>query len=99
MRTREETARRMREYRQENNIPLRKMSSKADVSGSILTHLENGEWITHPRIVARVCAAYRLDVDDYNNMVHENHRATTLPKPRKSARILTRADFDTRFDK
>jgi len=81
VRSREETNARMKEYRQQNKIKFEAMSKKAQISGALLGHLESGDWITHPHIASRVCAAYGLDVDDYNNLVHEEHRVTRLPQP------------------
>lgn len=80
MRSREETSAKMKEYRRQNRIKFEEMSRKLKISGLLLGHLESGDWITHPNIAARVCAAYRLDVDDYNNLVHEDHQADKLSK-------------------
>ena len=81
MRSREETSARMRRYRSLKKLSLGNMSHMAKVSGALLAHLESDDWITHPDIVSRVCAAYELDVDDFNNLVHKDHRVTSLPQP------------------
>lgn len=81
MRSRDETSTRMLEYRREHNIKIEQMARDACVSTGLLTRLEYDDWINHPNIASRVCAAYKLDVDDYNNMVHENYRAAKLPRP------------------
>jgi len=81
VRSREETAQRMRDYRHKHGIKFEAMSRRTGVSGLIIGNLESGEWITHPRIASIICEAYELDVDDYNNMVHENYRAAKLPRP------------------
>ena len=80
MRTRDETAKRMRDYRRLHNIPYQKMARALYIPGLLLDQIENGDWITHPRIAARICAAYKLDVDDYNNMVARHNRTDKLPK-------------------
>ena len=92
MRSREETSARMKEHRRLNNIKFSDMSAKIKISGALLGHLESGDWITHPHIAARVCAAYHLDVDDYNNLVNEDHRAAKLPKPVQPPKKLSYYD-------
>ena len=81
MRSREETSARMLEYRREHNIKIEEMARDAHVSTGLLTALEYDDWITHPHIASRVCEAYGLDVDDYNNLVNEAYYAKKLPKP------------------
>ena len=77
----EATSRKMVAYREERNIKKKDMARRCGVSEGLLYHLESDDWITHPRIAARICKEYRLNVDDYNALVHPDHRADVLPKP------------------
>lgn len=66
-------------------IPLtcREMSARCECSALIITRLESGEWpCTHPHIAARIAKEYGLTVDEYNQIVHESHHVTSLPKPK-----------------
>lgn len=82
MRTLEETGRRMVAFRRARGIRFETMARRCGTTGLLLEHLEQGEWITHPHIAARVCHEYELDVDDYNALVHKRHRQDALPAPR-----------------
>ena len=81
MRSRKETQKKMLDYRREHGIKFEDMARQCEMSGNLLYQLEEGKWITHPDIVSRVCAAYHLDVDDFNNFVSKDHRVDVLPKP------------------
>ena len=77
----DETSRKMRAFREEYGIKFDEMARRCGVSGALLSRLEHDDWITHPKIAARICKEYRLTVDDYNAIVHEDYHAHKLPKP------------------
>ena len=54
---------------------------KAHCSPKLLEYLEHEESITHPICAARIATVYGMNVDQYNDIVHENHRADVLPDP------------------
>lgn len=60
----------------------REMAKRVGCSLKLIEHLENGDYsITHPVIAAKIAKEYGLDVSEYNQLVHESHRATRLPNP------------------
>lgn len=74
--------------REEKHIPLdapltqMEMARRCDCGKRILEMLESGEWpCTHPAIAARIAKEYGLTVEEYNQIVHESHHVTKLPKP------------------
>ena len=42
---------------------------------------ENAHTITHPLIAAWIAREYRMDVSEYNGLVHRIHRVKTMPEP------------------
>lgn len=64
-------------------LSCREMAGRCECSTLILTRLESGEWpCTHPHIAARIAKEYGLTADEYNQIVHESHHVTSLPKPK-----------------
>lgn len=60
------------------------MAVKCDCSPGLLTAMEEiDRYITHPHIAARIAKAYGLNVQEYNLMVADKHKANKLPKARK----------------
>lgn len=60
----------------------RDMAIRVGCSVKLIEALENGEYsITHPIIAAKIAKEYGLTVSEYNQLVHESHRATRLPNP------------------
>lgn len=76
----DETSCKMLAYRKERGIKFEEMARRCGTTGVLLSHIERGDWITHPKIAARICKEYELDVDDYNAIVHEDYRTDKLPK-------------------
>lgn len=87
----EATSLKMQEYRKRHGIKFEAMARRCGTSGVLLSHIENGDWITHPKIAARICAEYELDLDDYNAIVYENYQTNKLPKPKPKPGRLTYA--------
>lgn len=60
----------------------REMAKRVGCSLKLIEALESGEFsITHPIIAAKIAKEYGLTVGEYNQLVHESHRATRLPNP------------------
>ena len=76
-----ETSRKMIAFRKEHGIKFEEMAARCGVSGALLDRIESNEWITHPRIAARICYEYGLDMNEYNALVHADYKAKRLPKP------------------
>lgn len=58
------------------------MAKKCQCTQGLLRMLEEGETeITHPHIASRIAKGYGLSLEEYNRIVHKNHRADRLPKP------------------
>ena len=88
------TSQKMIAFRKEQGIGLDIMARRCGVSIGLLSRLENDDWITHPSIAARICAEYRLDLSDYNALVHSDHKAKTLPKPKPMRTTYIMDDLD-----
>lgn len=74
----------MIEKRKVQGCTLSEMAKRVDCSWVLLDALEFGDFpCTHPQIAARIAQEYGLSVDEYNQIVHESHRVTKLPKPAK----------------
>lgn len=73
----------MTKYRKAQGMTLRQMAKVCQCSAKLLAEIEYGGWITHPKIAARIAAAYQMDVTGYNNLVAEEHKADKLPKPKQ----------------
>lgn len=70
--------------RKAKGLTVRQMAVRCECSEALLWPLEvDDNWITHPLIAARIAKEYGLNVDEYNRLVHESHRAEKLPKPPK----------------
>lgn len=67
--------------REAKGLTIKQMARKCCCSPLLLQKLENGDWITHPRIAARIAAAYGMGVRAYNEIVHSSHKAKQLPAP------------------
>ena len=65
-------------------------AKKAHCSTKLLDLLEYEDNITHPICAARIAAVYGMNVDQYNDIVHRNHRADVLPEPTP---LPTRSDW------
>ena len=66
-------------------LTLHQMAQRCDCSEGLLSLLEEGDRdITHPHIASRIAKEYGLKVEEYNRLVHEKHKATKLPKPKKA---------------
>lgn len=73
----------MIEKRKARGCTLTEMANRVDCSWGLLDALECGEFpCTHPHIAARIAKEYGLTVDEYNQIVHESHHVTKLPKPK-----------------
>ena len=51
-----------------------------DKRSGVLDSIERLGYITHPNIAARIVIALGLGVEQYNGLVHECHKADTLPE-------------------
>ena len=56
-------------------------AKKAHCSTKLLEYLEYDDSITHPICASRLAAVYGMNVDQYNQIVHEKHLADVLPEP------------------
>lgn len=73
----------MIEKREAQGCSLIEMAKRVDCSWGLLDALESGEWpCTHPHIAVRIANEYGLTEDEYNQIVHEAHHVTSLPKPK-----------------
>lgn len=75
-----DTRQKMIKFRKDLQLDIEVMAKLSQCSPGLLREVEGG-WITHPKIAARIVAAYELDVDDYNELVHMDYKAEKLPKP------------------
>lgn len=73
---------RMRRYRADHLKTIAQMAALCGCSTGLLRAIEVDGWITHPNIAARIAAAYKLDVNAYNELIPKEHRVDTLPAPR-----------------
>lgn len=71
----------MIDFRNERGLSLKSMSRVCKVSHGLLAAIEELDFVTHPAIAARIAAAYKLTLDQYNSLVPENHRTNKIPKP------------------
>lgn len=72
----------MIEKRKAQGCTLSEMAKRVDCSWMLLDALEFGDFpCTHPQIAARIAKEYGLNVDEYNQIVHESHHVRRLPKP------------------
>lgn len=69
-------------YRRTLGLTCQQMARMCQCSEGLLRMIEEDGEITHPNIAARIAAAYKLDVNGYNALVHEDHRADVLPEPK-----------------
>lgn len=60
---------------------MQQMANKCQCSETLIFGIEELDWITHPDIASRIAAQYGLDLHGYNQLVHEDRRAETLPEP------------------
>lgn len=78
----------MIEKRKAKGLTVKQMAIRCECSEALLWPLEvDDNWITHPLIAAKIAKEYGLNVDEYNRLVHESHRAEKLPQPKKRKMI------------
>ena len=70
----------MKEFRKEHGMKREQMAKVCKCSTGLLRMIEEEGLITHPNIASRIAAAYMLNVDGYNDLVADEHRAEKLPK-------------------
>lgn len=62
-------------YRMRHKLSETEMARRCKISTGLLTDLEeNDKYVTHPRIVERVAAAYRLTRQQAEQMLPPNYR-------------------------
>lgn len=71
----------MVEIREKRGLSLRQMSTICDCSRTLLYIVECGG-ITHPDIASDIARAYGMNVQQYNQLVSEDHQAKVIPKHR-----------------
>lgn len=72
----------MTEYRETNGKTIERMAEACLCSPDLLRAIEYEGFVTHPNIAARIAAAYKMDLDGYNDLVPEERKETKLPKPK-----------------
>ena len=70
----------MTAFREREEMSVRQMAKVCRCSPGLLYGIEYEGLITHPNIASRIAAAYMLNVDGYNDLVADEHRAEKLPK-------------------
>lgn len=70
----------LHEKREKMGLTLRQMAKLCKCSVGLLEMVEDGA-ITHPHIASRIAARYNLSVDEYNDLIFDQYRRKTLPKP------------------
>ena len=69
--------------REAKNMTRGQMAKRCGCSEYLIELLEEGDReITHPKIAAWIAKEYGLELDEYNRLVHESHKAKKLPKAR-----------------
>lgn len=62
-------------YRMQKELTIKQMAKKCKISCGLLTNLEQyEEYVTHPEIVKRVAAAYKLTRKQAEGMLPLNYR-------------------------
>ena len=67
--------------RKKFGLSIEEMAERCKCSSGLLRNIEENGWITHPNIATRIASKYRLNVDEYNQLVFRDYVATKLPKP------------------
>ena len=62
------------------------MARLCGCSKRLLEEMEYGCTYTHPGIAAQIAHYYILTLEQYNDLVPENRRATKLPPPKRKNR-------------
>ena len=75
-----DTRRTMKEFRKAHGMNREQMAKACMCSAGLLRMIEEEGFVTHPHIASRIAAAYMLDVDGYNDLVPEEHKAKKLPR-------------------
>ena len=70
----------MKEFRKAHGMKREQMAKVCKCSTGLLRMIEEEGFVTHPHIASRIAAAYMLDVDGYNDLVPEEHKAKKLPR-------------------
>ena len=72
----------MLDYEQRIGVSREVMAKACQCSERLLDQVIECGMITHPNIAARIANKYKLNVGDYNELVHKDHRSVVLPKPK-----------------
>ena len=89
----------MIQFREDNNIDLKKMSKKTKASIRLLSMVENGD-VTHPNIAERIRKAYRLTKEEGYELMPPNYNPNggkydpdmyKIPDPENSHFVIKKA--------
>ena len=72
----------MIDMRKRKLMTRQQAAAKAKCSTNLLQMLEEDDEITHPDCAAWIAKAYGMNVSQYNQLVHEKHKADVLPEPK-----------------